>query len=136
MACPSGRKARSAVGAAAEEERFSRRKHDFRFPKTAIHFCLEQGQITGNDIDYVVLFEKPFRKLDRILMTTLQTYPQSHKVFRDSMISWMLDKLWVRSTIQNESGISRDRVLFCEHHLSHVASTYLCSPFMKPPPDR
>jgi carbamoyltransferase len=76
-----------------------------------------------------VFFEKPFRKLDRILMTTLQTYPQSHKVFRESMISWMLDKLWVRTTIQNELGIGRDRVLFCEHHLSHAASAYLCSPF-------
>jgi carbamoyltransferase len=115
--------------AAAEEERFSRQKHDFRFPKNAIRFCLEQGQITGKDIDYVVFFEKPFRKLDRILMTTLQTYPQSHKVFRESMISWMLDKLWVRTTIQNEFGIGRDRVLFCEHHLSHAASAYLCSPF-------
>jgi carbamoyltransferase len=115
--------------AAAEEERFSRRKHDFRFPTAAIRFCLEQGQITGKDIDYVVFFEKPFRKLDRILMTTLQTYPQSHGVFRESMISWMLDKLWVRTTIQNEVGIGSDRVLFCEHHLSHAASAYLCSPF-------
>jgi len=59
----------------------------------------------------------------------LQTYPQSYKVFRESMITWMIDKLWVGATISAELGIPKDRVLFCEHHLSHAASTYLCSPF-------
>jgi len=115
--------------AAAEEERFSRVKHDFAFPRNAIRFCLEQAEIEGRDLDYVVFFEKPFRKFDRILMTTLQTYPQSWKVFRESMISWMVDKLWVGTTLQTELGVSKDKVLFCEHHLSHAASAYLCSPF-------
>ncbi len=115
--------------AAAEEERFTRKKHDFDFPKNAIKFCLEQAGITGNDLDYVVFFEKPFRKLDRILMMTLQTYPQSYKVFRESMITWMVDKLWVATTLQNEIGISKDKILFSEHHLSHAASAFLCSPF-------
>ena len=115
--------------AAAEEERFSRVKHDFRFPRTAIRFCLQQAGIQGNDIDYVVFFEKPFRKLDRILLTALQTYPKSWKVFRESMISWMIDKLWIGLTLQTELGVSKQKVLFCEHHLSHAASAYLCSPF-------
>ena len=115
--------------AAAEEERFSRLKHDYRFPKNAIKFCLDQAGLEGKDLDYVVFFEKPFRKFDRILMTTLQTYPQSWKVFRESMISWMIDKLWVGMTLQTELGVTRDKVLFCEHHLSHAASAYLCSPF-------
>jgi carbamoyltransferase len=115
--------------AAAEEERFSRVKHDFRFPRSAIRFCLEQAGIQGTDLDYVVFFEKPFRKLDRILLTALQTYPQSWKVFRESMISWMIDKLWVGLSLQTELGIGREKVLFCEHHLSHAASAYLCSPF-------
>ena len=115
--------------AAAEEERFSRVKHDYGFPKNAIRFCLDQGGIRGRDLDYVVFFEKPFRKFDRILMTTLQTYPQSWKVFRESMISWMVDKLWVGTTLQTELGVSKEKVLFCEHHLSHAASAYLCSPF-------
>jgi carbamoyltransferase len=115
--------------AAAEEERFSRVKHDFGFPRNAIRFCLDHAGIEGRDLDYVVFFEKPFRKFDRILMTTLQTYPQSWKVFRESMISWMIDKLWAGVTLQTELGISKDRVLFCEHHLSHAASTFLCSPF-------
>jgi carbamoyltransferase len=117
------------IVAAAEEERFSRIKHDYAFPKLAIRFCMQQGGIQATDLDYVVFFEKPFRKLDRILMTTLQTFPQSWKVFRESMLSWMLDKMWVATTLQAELGISRDRVLFCEHHLSHAASAYLCSPF-------
>jgi carbamoyltransferase len=115
--------------AAAEEERFSRVKHDYRFPRNAIRFCLDQAGIEGNDLDYVVFFEKPFRKFDRILMTALQTYPQSWKVFRESMISWMTDKLWIGTTLQSELGVSKEKVLFCEHHLSHAASAYLCSPF-------
>jgi len=115
--------------AAAEEERFSRIKHDFGFPVNAIRFCLETGGIQGGDLDYVVFFEKPFRKLDRILASVLQTYPQSWKVFRESMIGWILDKLWVASTIESELGVKRDRVLFSDHHLSHAASAFLCSPF-------
>jgi carbamoyltransferase len=115
--------------AAAEEERFTRIKHDFNYPETAIKFCLEQAGIQGGDIDYVAFFEKPFRKFDRILMTVLQTYPQSYKVFREAMISWTIDKLWVGSKISADLGIPRDRVLFCEHHLSHAASAFLCSPF-------
>lgn len=115
--------------AAAEEERFSRVKHDYGFPKNAIQFCLDQAGLQGKDLDYVVFFEKPFRKFDRILMTTLQTYPQSWKVFRESMISWMIDKLWVGTTLQTELGVSKEKLLFCEHHLSHAASAYLCSPF-------
>jgi carbamoyltransferase len=115
--------------AASEEERFSRIKHDYGFPKMAIQYCLEAGGIKGGDLDYVVFFEKPFRKLDRILATVLGTYPKSWKVFRESMITWVLDKLWVASTIQTELGVSKDKVLFSEHHLSHAASAYLCSPF-------
>src|SRR5664279_2615841 len=115
--------------AAAEEERFSRVKHDFGFPHHAIQFCLESGGIKGGDVDYAVFYEKPYRKFDRILMTVLQTYPLSYKVFRESMITWMIDKLWVGSKIAAELGIPRDRVLFCEHHMSHAASAFLCSPF-------
>jgi carbamoyltransferase len=115
--------------AAAEEERFSRIKHDSNFPRNAIQFCLDTAKIKGCDQDYVVFFEKPFRKLDRILSSVLQTYPRSWKVFRESMIGWVLDKLWVAGTIQAELKIERDRVLFSEHHLSHAASAFLCSPF-------
>jgi carbamoyltransferase len=115
--------------AAAEEERFSRIKHDFGFPVHAIKFCLETGKIRSEELDYVVFFEKPFRKLDRILASVLQTYPQSWKVFRESMISWIIDKMWVASTLQSELGIDRNKILFSEHHLSHAASAFLCSPY-------
>jgi carbamoyltransferase len=118
-----------ALVAASEEERFTRKKHDYDFPKQAIKFCLDTAGIQGNDIDHVVFFEKPFRKLDRILATVLQTYPQSWKVFRESMISWIIDKLWVASTLEAELGIKKDKVIFSEHHLSHAASAYLCSPW-------
>jgi carbamoyltransferase len=115
--------------AAAEEERFSRKKHDFDFPTNAIQFCLREAGIDGRDLDYVVFFEKPFRKFDRILASVLQTYPQSLKVFRESMIGWMLDKLWVASTLQSELGIDRERILFSDHHISHAASAFFCSPY-------
>jgi carbamoyltransferase len=115
--------------AAAEEERFSRVKHDSCFPRRAIRFCLETGNIRGRDLDYVVFFEKPFRKLDRILTSVLQTYPRSWKAFRESMVGWVLDKLWICSTLQSELGIEKKKVLFSEHHLSHAASAFLCSPF-------
>jgi carbamoyltransferase len=115
--------------AAAEEERFSRVKHDFGFPAHAIRFCLRQAQVDANDLDYVVFYERPFRKLDRLLVSVLQTYPKSWKVFRESMIGWMLDKLWIASTLQSELGISREKILFSDHHLSHAASAFLCSPF-------
>ena len=115
--------------AAAEEERFTRIKHDYNYPEHAIQFCLQAGGIKGGDLDYVAFFEKPFRKFDRILMTVLQTYPRSYKVFREAMITWMVDKLWVGAKLAADLGIPKDRVLFCEHHLSHAASAFLCSPF-------
>ena len=115
--------------AAAEEERFSRVKHDFGFPAHAIRFCLRQAQVDAKDLDYVVFYERPFRKLDRLLVSVLQTYPKSWKVFRESMIGWMLDKLWIASTLQSELDISREKILFSDHHLSHAASAFLCSPF-------
>src|SRR5260370_2511455 len=62
-------------------------------------------------------------------MMTLQTYPQSWKVFQESMITWIVDKLWVATTLQSELGLTRDKILFSEHHLSHAASAFLCSPF-------
>ena len=115
--------------AAAEEERFTRKKHDFEFPHKAIEFCLSQGKITGKDLDYAVFFEKPFVKFDRLLRTSLQGYPRTYRMFVDSMRTWLLDKLWIKSLIARSVGINSKRVLFSEHHLSHAASAYFCSPF-------
>ncbi len=115
--------------AAAEEERFSRLKHDFGFPARAIQFCLERGRMSGADLDYVAFFEKPFVKFERILQTALATVPRSHAVFRKAMTAWMLDKLWVKSRIRDSLSIDPARILFVEHHQSHTASAFFCSPF-------
>ncbi len=115
--------------AAAEEERFTRKKHDFDFPENAIQFCLDYEGISGKDLDYVVFYEKPFDKFERVLMTTLQAFPKSWRVFREAMISWLSDKLWVKSIIREKLGIEYKKILFCEHHLSHAASCFFPSPF-------
>ena len=85
--------------AAAEEERFTRKKHDFEYPQNAIDFCLSQANITGKDLDYVVFFEKPFVKFDRLLKTTMQGFPKSYWMFVQSMRTWLFDKLWIKSLI-------------------------------------
>jgi carbamoyltransferase len=115
--------------AAAEEERFTRKKHDFDFPSQAIRYALEAGGITSDDLDFVVFFEKPFVKFERILMTSLQMFPRAMPVFREAMVTWLLDKLWVRALITEQLGIPREKLLFSKHHLSHAASAFFCSPF-------
>jgi len=118
-----------ALVAAAEEERFTRKKHDFDFPENAIAFCLDRANITGKDLDYAVFYEKPFTKFDRLLRTSLQGFPRSYRMFAQSMRSWLLDKLWVKNVISKHLGIDSSRILFSEHHISHAASAYFCSPF-------
>ncbi|MGD0857562.1 MAG: carbamoyltransferase N-terminal domain-containing protein, partial [Dehalococcoidia bacterium] len=115
--------------AAAEEERFTRIKHDFGFPENAIKFCLDFASIHANDLDYVVFYEKPFHKFERILQTTLQTFPRSWRVFGEAMSIWITDKLWMKSIIGDKIGIEFDKILFTDHHVSHAASAFYCSPF-------
>jgi carbamoyltransferase len=117
------------IVAAAEEERFTRKKHDFEFPLQAIQFCLNSGGIRSEDLDLVVFFEKPFLKFERLLMTSMQTFPKSRKVFQESMITWLTDKLWVKTLIQKNLNVPESKILFSNHHLSHAASTFFCSPF-------
>jgi carbamoyltransferase len=118
-----------AIVAAAEEERFTRRKHDYDFPARAIDFCVRRGGIRASDVDYVAFFEKPFLKFERLLFTVLASFPHSRRVFQESMVAWLTDKLWIRSLIHERLGVPRDRILFSEHHLSHAASAFLCSPY-------
>ena len=115
--------------AAAEEERFSRIKHDFGFPARAVEFCLREAGLRGADLDYVAFFEKPFVKFDRILQTAFAEVPKSAAVFRQAITAWLLDKLWVKNRIRETVGIADDRILFAEHHQSHAASAFFCSPF-------
>ena len=115
--------------AAAEEERFTRRKHDYEFPQNAIDFCLKTGGIASGDLDAVVFFEKPFVKFERLLLSTMQMFPRSHRVFREAMVSWLADKLWIKHLIQQKLGVPASKLFFSEHHLSHAASAFFCSPF-------
>lgn len=115
--------------AASEEERFTRKKHDYSFPEQAIEFCLDEAGITTEELDYVVFYEKPLLKFERILLTTLQTFPQSWGVFRESMIAWFNEKLWIKGHILTQLDIPDEKLLFVEHHLSHAASSFFCSPF-------
>ena len=117
--------------AAAEEERFTRKKHDYDFPINAIEFCLRQGQINSEDLDLVVFFEKPFLKFERILRSAMQTFPGSRGVFQESMITWLTDKLWIKALIRQKLKISEKKVVFSDHHLSHAASAFFCSPYDK-----
>jgi len=117
--------------AAAEEERFSRKKHDASFPKRAVNFCLEKEKLTIADVDYVVFYEKPLIKFERLFLTSLATVPKSLTFFRESMKEWIFDKLWVKSHIISQLKIPEKKLLFSEHHLSHLASAFFPSPFSK-----
>ncbi|MBI1878655.1 MAG: hypothetical protein HYR94_10590 [Chloroflexi bacterium] len=115
--------------AAAEEERFTRKKHDSSFPQQAINFCLKHAGLTAADLDYVVFYEKPLVKFERILKTTLSTFPKSWGVFRESMVTWFDEKLWIKSQLQTAIGVPTNKILFVEHHLTHAASAMFCSPY-------
>ena len=115
--------------AAAMEERFSRVKHDNGFPQLASQFCLEQAGISADDLDHVVFYEKPLQKFERILQTSLNAFPRSSGLWREAMMSWLTDKLWVRSHIARGLGVPYDKVLFCDHHMSHAASAFFACPF-------
>jgi carbamoyltransferase len=117
------------IVAAAEEERFSRKKHDSSFPKKAIDFCLQTANISKKEIDYAVFYEKPFRKFHRILISTLSTYPKSYASFREAIRIWLIQKLWVKQDITSYLDLDSSRILFSEHHLSHAASCFFPSPF-------
>ncbi len=115
--------------AAATEERFSRKKHDSGFPHQAIDFCLESGGVTASDLDFVVFYEKPLLKFERILLSALQSYPRSMTFFRESMISWFNEKLWIKSQLLDKLRIPASKLLFAEHHMSHAASAFFVSPY-------
>lgn len=118
------------IVAAAQEERFSRKKHDFGFPSNAIAACLAQASITPADIDYVAFYDKPFVKFERILETYLAYAPRGLRSFLMSMPLWLKEKLWIPSTIRNELDFD-GTLLFTEHHESHAASAFYPSPFRR-----
>jgi carbamoyltransferase len=124
------------IVAAAQEERFTRKKHDAGFPTHAIQYCLKEACIAAKDIDNVVFYEKPFVKFERLLETYLAFAPKGFTSFAKAMPVWIKDKLFQKSSLikelkstLDESVDWRERLLFSEHHLSHAASAYYPSPF-------
>ncbi len=117
------------VVAASAEERFSRKKHDSEFPKEAVKFCLQRAGIAATQVDFVVFYEKPFWKFTRILLSTLAFYPLAYRLFAKAMVTWLSDKLWVRSIIADELKIEPTKILFVPHHVSHAASSFYASEF-------
>ncbi len=122
--------------AAAQEERFTRKKHDPNFPINAISFCINEANISFEQIDYCIFYDKPFLKFERLLETYLAFAPRGFKSFSLSMPVWLKQKLFQKSTIINEikrnfgKNINiQDKLLFSEHHLSHAASAFFPSPF-------
>jgi len=116
------------IVAAAEQERFSRKKHDTSFPIDAINYCLKSQGITVEDLDHIGFYEKPLLKFERVLYQHLQSFPLSFKTFLSSMPSWINEKLRVIRKIKKTLKYKGD-VLFVQHHLAHAASSFLVSPF-------
>ncbi len=121
--------------AAAQEERFTRIKHDAAFPTNAVQFCLEKAQINPEDITYVTFFEKPFIKFERLLETYIAFAPRGFRSFRKAIPLWLDEKLFQKKLLidhLNEALGEEEwskRLLFSEHHLSHAASAFFPSPF-------
>ncbi len=114
--------------AAAQEERFTRKKHDHNFPINAIKFCLDFAKINIDEVEIVSFYDKPFLKFERILETYLQYAPVGIKSFLKAMPLWIREKLWMKDMIKTELGYE-GKVLFPEHHESHAASAFYPSPY-------
>jgi carbamoyltransferase len=125
------------IVAAAQEERFTRKKQDARFPKNAIAYCLEEGRCTISDIDYVVFYEKPFLKFERLLETYVGFAPRGYQSFAMAIPLWLREKLFQKDIIRRELQAFapdfdwQNKLLFTEHHMSHAASAFYASPFQE-----
>ena len=123
------------IVAAAQEERFTRRKYDASFPQNAVRYCPEAAQIGLDAVDHVVFFEKPFIKFERLLETYVQFAPLGYRSFRMAMPLWIKEKLFQKNTLKTslselQPGVElKHDLLFSEHHLSHAASAFFPSPF-------
>jgi carbamoyltransferase len=123
------------IVAAAQEERFTRIKNDSEFPAHAIRYCMAEAGVTGNDIDHVAFYDKPFLKFDRLIETYLAFVPRGFLSFRTAMPLWIGEKLFQKKLLKEELSTIDDalgdisKLLFTEHHLSHAASAFYPSPF-------
>src|SRR3989338_8851381 len=116
------------VVAAVQEERFTRKKHDWGFPKNAIQYCLSEAGIETKDLDAVGFYDKPFTKFERILETYIATWPRGLGSFLKALPPWLKQKIWMSDLIQRELPYPGE-IYFGEHHLSHAASAFYASGF-------
>ena len=116
--------------AAAQEERFTRKKHDERYPRNAIEYCLREGGITTKELDYVAFYEKPFAKFDRILHSYLAYAPTGIHSFLKAIPVWIKEKIWMKAELQKELNFE-GKIIFPEHHEAHAASAFYPSPFQE-----
>jgi len=122
------------IVAAAQEERFTRRKHDPGFPHNAVAYCLAEAGIAADALDHVVFYDKPFLKFERLLETYIALAPRGFRSFKMSIPLWLREKLFQKNLLRSElAKFSEDfdtgKLLFCEHHLSHAASAFFPSPY-------
>lgn len=124
------------IVAAAQEERFTRKKHDASFPRFAIEYCLKEAGIKLEDLDYIIFYEKPFLKFERLVETYLAFAPKGFLSFKKSLPLWIKEKLFLKdmlkrelSTLNGSKFTANEKILFSEHHLSHAASAFYPSPF-------
>ena len=121
--------------AAAQEERFTRKKHDSSFPQNAIEYCLQAGNVRLDEVDYIVFYDKPFLKFERLLETYVAMAPRGFRSFKMAIPLWLREKLFQKSLLRGElkrfgeNGDWKAQLLFCEHHLSHAASAFFPSPY-------
>ncbi len=122
--------------AAVQEERFSRKKHDARFPSHAVEYCLSEAGTTVRELDYIVFYDKPLVKFERLLETYLAHAPRGFLSFAMAMPIWLKEKLFLKTLLRKEMAAIADckirdlpKLLFTEHHQSHAASAFFPSPF-------
>src|SRR5262245_41187008 len=116
--------------AAAQEERFTRKKHDHGFPTHAIRYCLQEGGLESGELDLVAFYDKPFIKFERLLTTYLAYAPRGLNSFIKAMPLWLKSKLWMKELIQQKLAFG-GKMIFPEHHESHAASAFYPSPFQE-----
>ena len=122
------------IVAAAQEERFTRKKHDASFPRNALGYCLQAGEVKLADVDHIAFYDKPFLKFERLLETYIAMAPKGFRSFQMAIPLWLKEKLFQKSLLRKklrefDEEIAGEKLLFAEHHLSHAASAFFPSPF-------
>lgn len=118
------------ITAAAQEERFTRKKNDRAFPRQSIAYCLIENQIELSQLDYIAYYEKPLVKFDRLLESYLAFAPRGFNSFRNALPEWLGEKLFLKRTLRQElKGADKAKLVFVEHHESHAASAFFPSPY-------